>query len=84
MTYRCLHVNPEHYYSVGEDESTGRPVMEVVITAVGWYSLYFWLTEEEMQAFRADPDALTDLSHRMAVDKGKHHFKNRLIQPAAT
>lgn len=79
MKYQRLHTNSEHYYSIGVDEETGRYVMEVVITWIAWYSIYFWLTDAEVADFKRDPNALTDLSQEMAADKGQQFFADRLI-----
>ena len=79
MKCQRLHTNSERYYSVGLDEETGRYVLEVVITWVAWYSIFFWLTDGEVAEFKRDPNGLTDLSEQMAADKGQHDFADRLI-----
>jgi len=79
MKYQRLYTSSERYYSVGIDEETGRYVMEVVITWIAWYSIYFWLSDEEATEFKRDPNALTDLSEEMAADKGEGTYRDRLI-----
>jgi hypothetical protein len=79
MTYEPLHISREHYYSVGIDRDTGQHLIEVVITWVAWYSIYFRLTSQEVAAFEADRDALTPLSYELAADQGAHKFADRLV-----
>lgn len=54
-------------------------VMEVMITGIAWYSIYFRLSDDEIDQFNRDNNALIDLSQRFAVDKGKKFYKDRLI-----
>jgi hypothetical protein len=59
MRFKRTYLNKEHYYSIGIDEETGENVMEVVITWVCWYSVYFRLTDEEHERFQQDQEALS-------------------------
>jgi hypothetical protein len=79
MNYRQLYINTEHYYSVGIDDDSGEYLIEVVITWIAWYSIFFRLTATEIEAFKSNPIALTDLSYEMAADKGAKHFRDRMV-----
>jgi hypothetical protein len=79
MTYKTLYTDVDHHYSIGIDVETGTHVMEVIITQVGWYALYFRLQADEVARFNQDPGALTELPQRFAQDKGKWHYRDRLI-----
>jgi hypothetical protein len=80
MKFNRIFTNAEHYYSVGIDQETGEHLIEVVITWVAWYSIYFRLMPEEVQAFRVDPNALTGLSYELAADRGNNRFRDRLVK----
>ena len=77
MNYQRIYTNPEHYYSIGIDADSGQYMIEVVITSVAWYSLYFRLNSNEVATFRRDQDSLTRLSHKLARDKGKFWYRHR-------
>ncbi len=79
MRYRSIYANRDHYYSVGIDDETGEWLMEVVITWVAWYSIYFRLTTAEIECFNEDHDSLTALSYELASDKGRSKFRDRLV-----
>ena len=79
MRYRSIYANRDHYYSVGVDDETGEWLMEVVITWVACYSIYFRLTPAEIGRFNQDHDALTDLSYELASDIGRSKFRDRLV-----
>jgi hypothetical protein len=79
MRYRRLYVNTEHHFSVGHDEETGYDVIEIVITWVAWYSIYFRLMPQEMAAFELNPDSLVPLSYDLAKDKGFGVHRERLV-----
>lgn len=78
MTLKELFVSP-NYYRVGIDE-TGNGVIAVTITAVAWYEIYFRLTDDELASVKTDPRALDDLAKRLAVDKGKRLYADRLLE----
>lgn len=79
MNYQPLHVDRDHYYSVGIDKESGEYLMEVVITWIAWYSIYFRLLPEEVEAFKQDSDALRELSYELAKDRGNEKFKDRVV-----
>jgi hypothetical protein len=79
MNYQPLFISAEHYYSVGIDHDSGDYLIEVVITWIAWYSIYFRLTEAEIAAFKSDPTALVELSYEMAADKGVRRFRDRMV-----
>jgi hypothetical protein len=79
MRYKSTHVNADHYYSVGIDEETGEYLIEIVVTWVMWYSIYFRLLAEEVEAFQLDHNSLTPLSYELASDKGFVRFRDRLV-----
>lgn len=83
MQYERIHVNHDHYYSVGIDRESGDYLIEVLITWVAWYSIYFRLTPEEVRLFEADADSLTSLSYELAKDKGFDRFRDRLVHNEA-
>jgi len=70
----------DKYYSVGVDDDTGDPVIEVTITGIAWTDYYFRLTPEEFDRFKSDHASLDDLADRMAYDKGAKYFTDRLIR----
>lgn len=77
--YSEIYCSSDNYYSVGIDADTGEPLIQVVITWVAWYSVYFRLTPEEFAAFQCDHEALTPLSYELAKDKGFDKFRDRLV-----
>jgi len=68
------------YYSVGYDEDTGTPIIEVVSTGFGWMSYFFRLSPEELAEFNADNTALDDLADWLVQDKGEKFYVDRLIR----
>jgi hypothetical protein len=79
MNYQRIYTNSEHYYSIGIDNDSGQYIIEVIITWVAWYSIYFRLNSKEIASFRRDQDSLTELSYKMARDKGKFWYRHRLL-----
>jgi hypothetical protein len=79
MQFERLYTSPENYYSVGIDRDSGQYMIEVVITWIAWYNIYFRLTPEEVAAFQVDREALTPLSYELASDKGESRFSDRLV-----
>lgn len=79
MKFKPIYKDSDNYYSVGIDEESGKYVIEVVITWIAWYNIYFSLTDEEVELFKKNESALTELANEMAHDKGKSKFKDRLI-----
>ena len=65
--------------SIVTDRETGQHLIEVVITWIAWYSIYFRLTPDEVAAFELDKSALTPLSLELAADKGTDIFSDRLV-----
>ena len=79
MRFRSTYDDSERYYSVGIDEETGQGVLEVVLTGVVWTSLFFRLSDNELNSFQQDRHSLDDLAERLAHDKGVHVYSDRLI-----
>jgi hypothetical protein len=79
MKFKSIYKDSDNYYSVGIDEETGKYVIEIVITWIAWYSIYFSLTDEEVEMFKKNESALTGLANEMAHDKGRSKFREQLI-----
>ena len=71
--------NENEYYRVGVDRKTGDKVIEIVITSIGWYSVFFKLTQEEFSWYQTNVDNLNDLARQFASDQGREFFADRLI-----
>lgn len=80
MNFREIFRNDALMYKVGYDDS-GRGVMIVTVSTVGWYDLYFRLSDDEMAMVDEDRGALDDLAERFAVDKGVKVYADRLLKP---
>ena len=72
-------VNKDEMYTVGYDSISGQKIIAITISWMGWYDIYFRLTDDEFEWHKSDPDALNDLASRMAVDKGKKFYSDRLL-----
>ncbi len=81
MRFRELYKNDDLMFRVGRDDDTGRGIIVVTIPSVGWYDLYFSLTEEEMEEIASNVHALDDLAQRLAIDKGRKFYADRLLKP---
>lgn len=79
MKFKPLYKDNDRYYSIGIDEESGKYVIEIVITWIAWYNVYFSLTDEEVEFFKKNESALTELANEMAHDKGRSKFRERLI-----
>ena len=64
---------------LAEDKADGKRVLVVTIPWIGWYDIYFELTEEEYGWVKEAPSALAALAEKMATDKGSVFFKKRLL-----
>lgn len=78
VNFRELYCS-DKYYSVGVDADTGAPIIQITVTSVAWRDYFFRLTLDEFAAFQANHNALDDLADRMAYDKGRKYFADRLI-----
>lgn len=70
----------DNYYSLLVDRKNKILVLEAVITSIGWYSVYFWLSAEEYRLFREDKPAFDQLVGSYASDKGARFYKERLLR----
>jgi hypothetical protein len=79
MKFKSLYKDNDNYYSVGINEESGKYIIEIVITWIAWYNIYFSLTAEEVEMFKKNESALRGLANEMAHDKGRSKFKDRLL-----
>ncbi len=79
MQFERIYIDRGNYYSIGIDRETGEYLIEVVITWIAWYYVYFRLTPEEVAEFERDNQALTPLSYELAADKGAKKYADRLV-----
>ena len=70
----------ENYYSVLLDRHHSIVVLEVVITWIAWYEVYFWLSVAEYELFQSDRKAFASLTERYAADKGERFYAHKLLQ----
>ena len=75
-----IYDDPDNYYSLLVDRKNKILVLEVVITWIGWYSVYFWLSAEEYSLFKEDKPAFDRLAGSYASDKGARFFTRRLLR----
>ena len=79
LRLRPIFKNTDWLYQVCADADSDRTVLETVVTGVGWYSLYFTLTHDQVALADSDVDAFTELVRGMTVDKGKRKYADQLI-----
>lgn len=78
-TLVSVFVDRDNYYSILRDRQAGIAVLEVVIPWIAYYSVYFWLSADELQLFENDKPSFDKLSHAFAMDKGESLYGNRLL-----
>lgn len=78
-TLVSVFVDRDNYYSILRDPQAGVAVLEVVISWIAYYGVYFWLSTDELQLFENDKPSFDKLAHAFAMDKGEHLYGDRLL-----
>jgi hypothetical protein len=64
-----VHLNQEGMYAVGVDNDTGTPVMEAVAGSIGMYTVYFRLTDDELNNYPNNKAEIDKLAYHCARGK---------------
>lgn len=75
-----IYIDRNNYYSLLVDRNNKVLILEVVITWIAWYSVYFWLSPEEYRLFKENKPAFDRLVDSYARDKGERFFTRRLLR----
>jgi hypothetical protein len=78
-TLVSVFVDRDNYYSILRDQQAGVAVLEVVIPWIAYYSVYFWLSADELHLLESDKPAFDQLAHGFAMDKGERLYGYRLL-----
>jgi hypothetical protein len=84
VRFKALWTNEREYYAIGRDGVSGRPVLEVMMTGIIWYSRYFLLSDDEFAAWQLDHEALSELAARCAGAAGIRFNRERFLYSQMT
>lgn len=78
-TLVSVFIDRDNYYSILRDRRAGVAVLEVAIPWIAYYSVYFWLSADELQLFENDKPSFDNLAHAFTMDKGERLYRDRLL-----